>query len=73
LGVVGGHQSASEAVGMKLRFNYINGSEEKQTALLWFFLIMECDGSGKDVGRSRDGGIDGIIKEDQLGPDAVYI
>jgi restriction system protein len=29
--------------------------------------------AGKAVGRSGDGGIDGIIKEDKLGLDAVYI
>jgi restriction system protein len=29
--------------------------------------------AGKAVGRSGDGGIDGIIKEDRLGLDAVYI
>jgi len=29
--------------------------------------------AGKAVGRSRDGGIDGIIKEDKLGLDAIYI
>ena len=29
--------------------------------------------AGKAVGQTRDGGIDGIIKEDKLGLDAVYI
>lgn len=29
--------------------------------------------AGKAVGRSRDGGIDGIIKEDRLGLDTIYI
>ena len=29
--------------------------------------------AGQAVGRSRDGGIDGIIKEDRLGLDAIYI
>ena len=29
--------------------------------------------AGKAVGRSRDGGIDGIINEDRLGLDAIYI
>lgn len=29
--------------------------------------------AGKSIGRSGDGGIDGIIKEDKLGLDAVYI
>ena len=29
--------------------------------------------AGKAVGRSGDGGIDGIIKEDRLGLDAIYI
>jgi restriction system protein len=29
--------------------------------------------AGKAVGQARDGGIDGIIKEDKLGLDAVYI
>ncbi len=29
--------------------------------------------AGKSVGRSGDGGIDGIIKEDRLGLDAIYI
>lgn len=29
--------------------------------------------AGKAVGRSGDGGIDGIIKEDKLGLDAVYV
>ena len=29
--------------------------------------------AGKAVGRSRDGGVDGIIKEDRLGLDVVYI
>ena len=29
--------------------------------------------AGEAVGRSGDGGIDGIIKEDKLGLDAVYI
>ncbi|MDE0503213.1 MAG: restriction endonuclease [Candidatus Poribacteria bacterium] len=38
---------------------------------------MEYGGSREDaakaVGRSRDGGIDGIIKEDRLGLDAIYV
>ena len=29
--------------------------------------------AGKAIGRSGDGGIDGIIKEDKLGLDAIYI
>jgi restriction system protein len=29
--------------------------------------------AGEAIGRSRDGGIDGIIKEDRLGLDAVYV
>ncbi|MEH1895897.1 MAG: restriction endonuclease [Nostoc sp.] len=29
--------------------------------------------AGKAIGKSRDGGIDGIIKEDKLGLDVVYI
>jgi len=29
--------------------------------------------AGKAIGRSGDGGIDGIIKEDRLGLDVVYI
>ncbi len=29
--------------------------------------------AGKAIGRTRDGGIDGIIKEDKLGLDAIYI
>jgi restriction system protein len=29
--------------------------------------------AGKAVGKSGDGGIDGIIKEDKLGLDAIYI
>jgi len=29
--------------------------------------------AGKSIGRSGDGGIDGIIKEDKLGLDAIYI
>jgi restriction system protein len=29
--------------------------------------------AGKAVGRSGDGGIDGIIKEDRIGLDAIYI
>lgn len=29
--------------------------------------------AGKAVGRSGDGGVDGIIKEDALGLDAVYL
>lgn len=29
--------------------------------------------AGKAIGKSRDGGIDGIIKEDKLGLDAIYI
>src|SRR5205814_2385854 len=29
--------------------------------------------AGQAIGRSGDGGIDGIIKEDRLGLDAVYI
>ncbi|GGE61473.1 restriction endonuclease [Priestia taiwanensis] len=31
------------------------------------------DDAGEAVGRSGDGGIDGIIKEDQLGLDAIYL
>ena len=31
------------------------------------------DDAGKAVGKSGDGGIDGIIKEDRLGLDIVYI
>ena len=31
------------------------------------------DGAGQTVGRSGDGGIDGIINEDALGLDAVYV
>lgn len=31
------------------------------------------DGAGRRIGRSGDGGIDGIINEDALGLDAVYI
>lgn len=30
-------------------------------------------GAGKAIGQSRDGGIDGIIKEDKLGLDVIYI
>ena len=29
--------------------------------------------AGKAIGKSGDGGIDGIIKEDKLGLDVVYI
>jgi restriction system protein len=29
--------------------------------------------AGQAIGRSRDGGIDGIIKEDRLGLDVIYI
>ena len=29
--------------------------------------------AGKAVGKSHDGGIDGIIKEDRLGLDVIYI
>jgi len=29
--------------------------------------------AGKAIGRSRDGGIDGIIKEDRLGLDIIYV
>ena len=29
--------------------------------------------AGKAIGRSGDGGIDGIIKEDRLGLDAIYL
>ena len=29
--------------------------------------------AGKAIGKSSDGGIDGIIKEDKLGLDAIYI
>ena len=29
--------------------------------------------AGQSVGRSGDGGIDGIIKEDRLGLDAIYL
>jgi restriction system protein len=29
--------------------------------------------AGKAVGRSNDGGIDGIIKEDRLGLDLIYL
>lgn len=32
-----------------------------------------ADGAGKVVGKSGDGGIDGIIKEDKLGLDVIYI
>ena len=42
-----------------------------------FLLRMGYGGSWKDagkaIGRSGDGGIDGIIKEDKLGLDAIYI
>lgn len=31
------------------------------------------DGAGRSIGRSGDGGIDGIINEDALGLDAVYV
>ena len=31
------------------------------------------DGQGQAVGQSGDGGIDGIIKEDRLGLDTIYI
>ena len=38
---------------------------------------MGCGGSRKDAGEavdgSDDGGVDGIIKEDRLGLDAVYL
>jgi restriction system protein len=38
---------------------------------------MEYGGSRKDagqtIGRSGDGGIDGVIKEDHLGLDVIYI
>jgi len=33
---------------------------------------MGCD-AGKTVGRSGDGGINGVIKEDRLGLDVIYI
>lgn len=29
--------------------------------------------AGRALGRSHDGGIDGIIKEDHLGLDAIYV
>lgn len=32
-----------------------------------------ANGAGRVVGRSGDGGIDGIIKEDKLGLDVIYI
>ena len=36
-------------------------------------LIVWCKDAGQAVGRSGDEGIDGIIKEDRLGLDTIYI
>jgi restriction system protein len=54
------------------------GSPESFERLVVELLVtMGYGGSRKDagaaVGRSRDGGIDGIIKEDRLGLDTIYI
>lgn len=73
-----GYQRHREALASELLQRVKNSSSEFFEQLVVDLLVaMGYGGSRKDagqaVGKSHDGGIDGIIKEDKLGLDAVYI
>ena len=59
--------------------NYISQIEPEQFEQLVVDLILAMvyggtvEDAGKAIGRSNDGGIDGLIKEDVLGLDTIYI
>lgn len=73
-----GYQSILKDLHTELLANLKNGSPRFfEQAVIDLLLSMGYGGSRKDagkaVGRSRDGGIDGVIKEDKLGLDLIYV
>ena len=72
------YQAMRHKLADELLDQIINSSPEFFEELVVILLVaMGYGGSlhdaGKAIGRSGDGGIDGIIKEDKLGLDAIYI
>lgn len=55
------------------------GSEAEQTSgSLWTLVVAigygdSVEDAGKVVGKSGDGGIDTVIKQDRIGLDAIYV
>jgi restriction system protein len=72
------HESLTSALGQELLDRALRASPAFFERLVVDLLVaMGYGGSRRDageaVGRSGDGGIDGIIKEDKLGLDVVYV
>ena len=73
-----GYQSITKELYADLLGQLKNGSPSFfEQAVIDLMLGMGFGGSNKDagqaIGRSGDGGIDGVIKEDRLGLDLIYI
>lgn len=72
------YQSIKADLAQELLSNIMNCSDQFfETLVVDLVVAMGYGGSRKDagqaMGRSGDGGIDGIIKEDRLGLDIIYI
>ena len=72
------YQSLREQLGLSLLDQVMKGTPEFfELLVVDLLLAMGYGGSqvdaGKAVGKTSDGGIDGIIKEDRLGLDFVYL
>lgn len=72
------HQALRQSLSQELLKNVLDCSPEFFEHLVVELLVkMGYGGSRRDagerIGRSGDGGIDGIIKEDRLGLDVIYI
>lgn len=72
------HASITDELASELLSRLLAGSPEFfERVVVELLVAMGYGGSledaGQRIGRSGDGGIDGIIKEDRLGLDAIYI
>jgi len=71
-------QIQREALAMELLEAVRNGTPEAFEKLVVDLLVAmgyggSVEDAGQVVGRSGDGGIDGVIKQDRLGIDAIYV
>lgn len=71
-------QTLRDALALELLESVRNGSPAAFERIVVDLLVAmgyggSVEDAGKVVGRSGDGGIDGIIKQDKLGLDAIYV
>lgn len=68
-----GYQQIKENLSQEILTSVINAGSEFLEKLAVDLLQRMGYGSGQRIGQTGDGGIDGIIKEDALGLDMIYI